>query len=133
MSYEREPQANPGQLFQSLTPGAIGTWRAELEAFFANDWEELRSVIRQLEEQSWTVESAEQPLFETPESLLETVTELTLEAPDQAVDPLPTSPTKELPASPPVQDDRLEELARRIEERMQSDIPHRDSPGQNQA
>ena len=75
----------------------VAAWKLEIQSFFHDDWSRLRTLIMDLEEQSWDDSSPTDP---------------------QCVQGNHTSPEQK-----PVVRDRLSELAEQIERRLQTSHP----------
>jgi hypothetical protein len=111
---------DPGPLDGPLTVESVRQWRAAVQAFFSDEWEQLRSMALKLEEECW----------ETP---AEAVRPLPLEAgrgaagaakpPAGGSRPQLAEEAARIPANcgpqPSVHSSRLAELARNIEECIQ--------------
>jgi hypothetical protein len=93
----------------------VADWRAAVQAFFSHDWESLRTMILKLEEQSWGGDEMHPA---------RTAQHLAASTP-----PPKPAETTAAAARPAAQNQRLQELARSIEERMHA--PPAASSGRN--
>ncbi len=95
----------------------ISSWRNQLQTFFKQDWDELRRIVLQLEEQSWASETQSMP-EPVPVNTQQSTSR------DQRfyndIDPDSSSSARIESAADTVTRSRLDELAENIELRIRS-------------
>ena len=100
------------------TVESVSQWRTAVESFFATDWDRLRTMIMRLEEELWESEAA-------GGSPPQAVSEFTRAAgdpgrSDSMVPGNPAAQTREIDTGEcPHDQDRLAELARQIEQKLE--------------
>lgn len=93
---------------QGSGPGSVAAWKAEVSAFFSGEWDNLRDLIRRLEEHDWdgaVLEAPAVPARPFHERIAEQINVPELVSPSAA------------PSAPP-ESNRLADLARRLESRL---------------
>lgn len=106
------------EVTRSRSAKRVSEWKAELQTFFRDDWSRLRSLILQLEEQTWYPDPASLPPVSgsgnrvSPPGIDELL---------QSAAGRPESVEESDEAAP--SEDRLNELARRLEQQLR--ISHR--------
>ena len=94
----------------------VAAWKADTQSFFDEDWSRLRTLIRELEEESWSDNDTDGG-FETPPGIARVTVEPTVSTGCSGKQN-PGNPTGKA-QRPPVRD-RLSALAELIERRLRT-------------
>lgn len=93
----------------------IAQWKNTVQDYFSGEWANLRELIRELEEHDWDNASLALPNKETERERTPFHTQIVEQLRSRNTPPI--APAE--PAAPaPVENTRLSELAKRLEERM---------------
>lgn len=100
---------------------SVRQWREAVESYFSEDWEQLRGMIMELEESIWTEDQLERKREKAfhdsavPMELLRSIVE-----PVQVVEEEDLTKPETQDAGERLGNERLRELSRKIEERIQN-------------
>ena len=97
---------------------SVRQWREAIDAYFSEDWEQLRVLMMELEESVWTEDELErkrEKAFNDSHVPMEVLQTIRQEEPEVEEDDLEPIAEVEPPGN-----DRLVELSRKIEERIQN-------------
>ncbi|TWT58121.1 hypothetical protein KOR42_14920 [Thalassoglobus neptunius] len=113
------------------TVESVRQWRETIDSYFSEDWEHLRNMIMQLEESLWTDDELEHQREEA--ALSKAIpTELMQKIAGSEAAKVQEEPTPEIESARDEgqSQDRLSDLARRIEARLQNQQAKESGPKQ---